>query len=540
MAGDPFRDTLAAAMRDFTEHGYDSPERLALWQSRLLEAMERSMLPKAAMDRMMREVLVKTFKRLVDDEQVLRRNPGIARWTLDKLRPELRAELDRRIVASTELIKLNKAEEKAATLRRFAGWATSIPKGGSADPKMRKEGERIRKHLSGLSFRERRVFIDQGHKLESAVNRVVAEGGGAIAGIWRSNWRQANYDYREDHKERDGAIYLVKDSWAVQRGLVKLAGRQYMDAITEPGEEPYCLPADAHLTFADGLEVAYRRWYSGQLTTLVTATGKSLRLTPKHPVLTVQGWVAAKSIKEGDYVIEVAQEFILGNKADPYNGVTRFDDAFGALSKTWMPKVLGMGTKHFHGDGVKGNVDVIRTARPLTLGVVPFGYKRVDDEVFAEAAIAGHFGGTFGKSGWSSLASSDSVVRSLGQTLTAFYSFALHAMAIRFADAAYGNTMSLQEQVNSLGCDAVSIGQQSSSFTSFIPFAKAARVVGVGRELYTGHVYNLETVGGWYASNGIITHNCRCYYRYLYNLRDLPADMLTAKGKEALAAARSK
>jgi hypothetical protein len=31
---------------------------------------------------------------------------------------------------------------------------------------------------------------------------------------------------------------------------------------------------------------------------------------------------------------------------------------------------------------------------------------------------------------------------------------------------------------------------------------------------------------------------CGCYYRYLYNLRDLPANMLTEKGKEALQAAR--
>lgn len=29
-------------------------------------------------------------------------------------------------------------------------------------------------------------------------------------------------------------------------------------------------------------------------------------------------------------------------------------------------------------------------------------------------------------------------------------------------------------------------------------------------EWWVGHVYNLETVGGWYVAGSILTHNCRC------------------------------
>lgn len=36
------------------------------------------------------------------------------------------------------------------------------------------------------------------------------------------------------------------------------------------------------------------------------------------------------------------------------------------------------------------------------------------------------------------------------------------------------------------------------------------RVVDVFRRDFSGHVYNLQTVDGWYAANGIVTHNCRC------------------------------
>lgn len=36
------------------------------------------------------------------------------------------------------------------------------------------------------------------------------------------------------------------------------------------------------------------------------------------------------------------------------------------------------------------------------------------------------------------------------------------------------------------------------------------RVVRVTQRSFAGHVYNLETVGGWYVADGIIAHNCKC------------------------------
>jgi hypothetical protein len=38
------------------------------------------------------------------------------------------------------------------------------------------------------------------------------------------------------------------------------------------------------------------------------------------------------------------------------------------------------------------------------------------------------------------------------------------------------------------------------------------RVVKVTVRSFSGHVYNLETEGHWYVANGIVTHNCRCFY----------------------------
>ena len=231
MARNTFYDTLTAAINDIAEHGYDSAERVAYWTEQIRKAAQASMRTSAQMQEMLRQALSAVYNKFVFKGGALKLHPGVGRFTLEKVAPLLRAELDRRIMASASLIKLNREEVMEKTLRRFQGWSTSIPPGGSAEPD---------KGLASLPFVERRVLIDQGRKLGAAINATVAEGGGAIAGIWRSNFRQPGYDYREDHKERDNQVYLVRGSWAQERGLVKVGTAGYIDDITQPAEEPFC------------------------------------------------------------------------------------------------------------------------------------------------------------------------------------------------------------------------------------------------------------------------------------------------------------
>ena len=234
-----FDELLREGMRYYASNGFTSAEVLADWLRRLEAAMRAVMEPEWRIEEKVREVLGSVFKKQVDQGGVLKRHPGIARYTLERVRPELRDELAKRIAANAALIKLNREQEIDATLRRFTGWASSVPKGGTPLGTT-DERKKIKKGFTSLSFRERRVLIDQGHKLQAAVSSIVAVGGGAIAGVWRSHWHQANYDYREEHKERDGILYVVRGNWAMERGLIKLAGHRYSDEITQPGEEVFC------------------------------------------------------------------------------------------------------------------------------------------------------------------------------------------------------------------------------------------------------------------------------------------------------------
>jgi len=235
-----YRRVVDEAVNDLAEHGFDSAERVAYWEERIRRAAEAAMGPSAKMEEMLRELLAATYKKMVERGKIADFHPGVARWTIERIKPELRAELDRRIMASAQLIRLKRKQRIEETVARFSGWATSLPKGGSAEPDKAAEKARVKKPIASLPFEERRVLIDQGHKLTSSLNSVVATGGGAIAGVWRSHWRQPGYDYREDHKERDELVYTISGSWALEKGLIRKSPNGHTDEITQPAEEPFC------------------------------------------------------------------------------------------------------------------------------------------------------------------------------------------------------------------------------------------------------------------------------------------------------------
>jgi hypothetical protein len=239
-SGGSFYRILSEAINEMAGTGFDNSERLAFWIKRIRDAAVQSLIPEHVLEAQLNAAFRATFRRLVEKGGIVKFHAGVGRFTLEKVRPALRAELDRRMMISRNLIKLNRAEAIEATVRRFAGWASSVPDGGTGAVDRRETKVEIRKALASLPFVARRVAVDQGHKFVSNLNNILATDGGAIALIWHSHWRQAGYNYRRDHKERDGKVYVLRGNWALDRGFMKLAGRTYYDEVTAVGEEVYC------------------------------------------------------------------------------------------------------------------------------------------------------------------------------------------------------------------------------------------------------------------------------------------------------------
>lgn len=238
--GDSFYRIVTQAVADMATHGFDSEQRLQTWVARIRAAALRSLLPPGDMQRLLNEAFERAYERSIKPGALRKTQPGMPVYGIERLKPKMRAELDRRIMASAQLIRLNREQAIEKTLQRFSGWATSVPVGGTKNTDKRDESAHVRKAMAQLPFEERRVIIDQTHKLSASINEVIAKETGAIAAVWHSHWRQPGYNYREDHRERDLHIYLLKDNWAQKKGFVKVGPDGYFDDHERPGELPFC------------------------------------------------------------------------------------------------------------------------------------------------------------------------------------------------------------------------------------------------------------------------------------------------------------
>lgn len=239
MASQSFYQVVTEAVRYFEEHGFTSAEVLQQWIERIRSAAHKTLTPESVLNEELQRTLGGIYKRLVDGGQLLKTHEGVGKFTIERLKPKLRVELDRRLAVSRSLIKFNREQAVEKAIQRMAGWASSIPAGGSRAVDVKDTKDHIRKALTSLPFEERRCVIDQSAKFVASLNEIVAVDGGAIAMRWHIR-RSPGYHNRPDHKERDGKIYLLRSSWAKEKGLVKPGPDGYYDDITKVGEEVYC------------------------------------------------------------------------------------------------------------------------------------------------------------------------------------------------------------------------------------------------------------------------------------------------------------
>jgi hypothetical protein len=591
VARNNFYAVINDAVRDFTVHGFDSQARLERWLAAIEAAAGSVFLPAHVVQARIADHLERIFARTVArPSQLLRVHPGVSVFTLQQIAPRLRLELNRRILASANLIVFGRRASKQRTLQRFTGWATSIPAGGSHAVDKAEEAEKVRRGIAGLAHEESRVIIDQGHKLVSAIHDIIAVDGGALGGYWKHVHRGLpDYDARPQHVAWDKrhAFFVIRDNWALKRGLIKLDGHQYTDQIEAPGFLVFCFPGESRIPFADRVEMAYRRWYSGELTELITASGKTLRATPNHPVLTLSGWKPIGSIQEGDEVVEVPQQSLWAAGKDQYDRIVpMIQDVFGTLQELGISESLCTEPASFHGDGADGYVDAVAATRRLSIDWQAELPQRLDEFALAKADHKFSLGGNRGPLRFGVLAAFKKVMRAVSNLAATFRSQMLHAYGAGFGVPAQFNTGLIEPVYNCSAAHLESFGQGQDTFAGLVgshdssnvnvesgmvapelveaaffdrlerghgadakdigellqrfPFrAQLTKAVKIKTNSWSGHVYNLQVKSGWYVTEGIITKNCSCHYEYVYALRDVPDGMLTGAGKAELARVRA-
>ena len=119
--------------------------------------------------------------------------------------------------------------------------------------------------------------------------------------------------------------------------------------------------------FSAGVKSLYR----GNVVEIVTACGRSVTVTPNHPVLTDAGMVAAGDIKEGFNLVayggEVKDSIRVGNLNDEHI-VSSVEEIFASLSEVGHSITTGVHAVDFHGDGrrMDKDISVVFLERELT------------------------------------------------------------------------------------------------------------------------------------------------------------------------------
>jgi len=285
--------------------------------------------------------------------------------------------------------------------------------------------------------------------------------------------------------------------------------------LMSPPAHPRCLPGSALVSSRHRITATSERAYEGDLVVIRTSAGDRLAVTPNHPVLTPTGWKPAGTVQVGDDVV--------GGRFGDASGASGVDDdqqdapstieevarSFG-VSPSSSTVEVPTASEDFHGDGMDGQIAVVRADRLLADGLkVPLLEQ-------AEQALL--------------------MVRDAGEVSLACLGELLQGLQRGFSTTGSGVSGANQALPFCGWCGRHPVGhgrravtrldlglQESTSddaATHADPFSDPLlalarevatdKVVSVDVQSFHGQVFNLETVGGWYVSDGIVTHNCRC------------------------------
>lgn len=252
-----FFQILSDAVAYFAVNGYSKSQQ-DYW-TRLLRDSLRSYLPterdiKKKADKYLTAIYGRTHKKLAHAvaKQVVKENTNepVSRFTIQNMKG-LERELEKSVGKSLSLIGNNRDLMIQHMVNKFQGWVSSVPvqiekgKPATKDVSVGKDvKDSIKKLVKDDRYKVDRVLIDQGHKLVSNINDTFASNNGAIAAKWAIAHTKEGiggrpYEHRPEHVAREGKIFLLRDSWARQKGLIKPVNG-YTDDIEQPAELPFC------------------------------------------------------------------------------------------------------------------------------------------------------------------------------------------------------------------------------------------------------------------------------------------------------------
>lgn len=335
-------------------------------------------------------------------------------------------------------------------------------------------------------------------------------------GVTHYTWRTVGDErVRETHSEADGNTYSWDEPPDVTEG-------------NHPGEDYQCLLPDSKINVFGRYQHAFRRWYDGPIIQLITNMG-TIDATPNHPVLVIgRGWVPISNVNDGDYLVFTRQQSFDAIKSNKQIIEASVSYVFDAFAKLFGVKVRCNLTKsEFHGDITNSKVDVVRTNSFLSGEMNVVANKNIGKLDFAitdpDTADAGFNVSCLDVEVLDrSRNVTDSFISGKGSNFSFRRSEETVFEKFTFGLSSQLNVRLLQDASDDATIDAEQLGNfvngmipvESDDFSLIdIDYivCSPVRVHNVSSREYSGMVYNFSIVNGWYAVNGFILKNCRCW-----------------------------
>jgi len=273
-----------------------------------------------------------------------------------------------------------------------------------------------------------------------------------------------------------------------------------------------CLPGHSRV-LAEGVSSASKRWYDGDLIIVKTARGHEFQVTPNHPILTPQGWIAAGALDEGsDIISHLSGNWVKLGNGNHQNHPSRIEDIAETLldSPEMIAVPVPTAAENFHGDGIGSKVAIVGADRKL--------WDRVYAPLVKQGSKIAFVGRNPNSAPLPGLRSqalfSDRLPSPLSRTVSrGRLGFPLRG---RHSSGSYysGITMGAERDVAlpEMASDYAPIDseRQRKSIDRLSGQIAPDKIVSIKRDSFHGFVFNLQTGSGFYLAEGIIAHNCDC------------------------------
>lgn len=283
--------------------------------------------------------------------------------------------------------------------------------------------------------------------------------------------------------------------------------------------------------------IATRIVYTGKVVEILTVGGNKLCVTVNHPILTDDGFVPAGTLAQGQNVFgyfagtedglpavgfpespvgqpEPIKPIFTSPNVDKEYAPSRIDEIFRSLEEISGVRRVPMRTDDFYGDGKQGDgyVDIVAVNRQLLRSIdppVPDSFKNISFPAMdsGESLEAGF--GLLNQLGSGSNATTGSFPGSAALSSNSD-GICLDSSPLEFLR--FGPASRLDASRYKAVADDV---PRDSEFLSDLLLRNAGsvqrdQIADIRISEFSGHVYDLQSKGGFIISENIVSSNCRC------------------------------